>query len=285
MFTDASTLTQNVDDLFNPTFDKSGSTEHSPASTSCDTMELDEKPASTSCGKATMTDCEFNPVAGIAQVPRKQISSTMMESESSCDEAEKNDLSPGQNSDPNYNPGSEDESFEDDDDEEERIEQEQDEREQVADAVKEPSIKRKKLSLLEKGKHSILPRHNCKHKCKHQKETSNGGAHDESCLCCEDIDEETRIFIHEEYWKGEYSEKTNWIASMVDLVVPNRRRKDTVGAVDQTVSNVYHLYTTTKERVKVCQKMFTSTLGYSSDKVVRIALGKSKCKIFSSPDK
>ena len=78
----------------------------------------------------------------------------------------------------------------------------------------------------------------CKHKCKHQKETSNGGAHDESCLRCEDIDEETRRFIHEEYWKGEYSEKTNWIASMVDLVVPKRRRKDMVGAVDRTVSNV-----------------------------------------------
>ena len=86
MFTDASTLIQNVDDLFNPTFDKSGSTEHPPASTSCDTMELDEKPTSTSCDKGTMTDCEFNPVAGIAQVPHKQISSTMMESESSCDE-------------------------------------------------------------------------------------------------------------------------------------------------------------------------------------------------------
>ena len=56
-------------------------------------------------------------------------------------------------------------------------------------------------------------------------------------------------------------------------------------AVDRMVSNVYHLYTSTKERVKVCQKMFTSTLGYSSDKVVRIALGKSKCKIFTSPDK
>ena len=81
-------------------------------------MELDEKPAFTSYDKATMTDCEFNPVAGIAQVPHKQISSTIMESESSCDEAEKNDLSPGQNSDPNFNPGSEDESFEDDDDEE-----------------------------------------------------------------------------------------------------------------------------------------------------------------------
>ena len=144
MFTDASTLIQNVDDLFNPTFDKSGSTELPPASTSCDTMELDEKPTSTSCDKATMTDCEFNPVARIAQVPHKQISSTMMESESSCDEAEKNDLSPGQNSDPNYNPGSEDESFvDDDDDEEERIEQEQDERELVADAVKEPPVKRK----------------------------------------------------------------------------------------------------------------------------------------------
>ena len=63
-------------------------------------MELDEKPASTSCDKATMTDCEFNPVAGIIQVPHKQISSTMMESESSCDEVEKNDLSPGQNGHP-----------------------------------------------------------------------------------------------------------------------------------------------------------------------------------------
>ena len=286
MFTDASTLIQNVDDLFNPTFDKSGSTEHSPASTKCDTMELD---ASTSCNKATMTDYELNHVSGIAQVPHKQISSTMMESESSCDETEKNDLSTGQNGHRNYNPG-EDESLEDDDDLVERIEQEQDEREQVAEAVKEPPVKRKKLSLLErkqkaKEKHSILPRHNCKHKCKHQKETSNGGAHDESCLRCEDIDEETRIFIHEEYWKGEYSEKTNWIASMVDLVVPKRRRKDTVGTVDRMVSNDYHLYTSTKERVKVCQKMFTSTLGYSSDKVVRIALGKSKCKIFTSPDK
>ena len=45
-------------------------------------------------------------------------------------------------------------------------------------------------------------------------------------------------------------------------------KKRTKDQVDREVSRTYHLRTSNGERVRVCQKLFLSTLGYTSDKVV-----------------
>ena len=253
----------------------------------------------TKCEKGTMTDREFDKSAGIMRIPHKEISNNMIDYEDDIDDEQE-----GIDED---NDG-EQEGIDDKDDEQERMDENDvdeqegindDEREQRATEQNEeqeadpPAKKKKRLTLTErsareKEKHAMLPRNECsKHRCKHQIESSNkyGGAHDEGCLRCEDVDEASRVFIHDQYWNGGYTERITWINGMIDSSEPKRRRKNNKEASDRKMTAVYHLYANNMERVRVCQKMFLSTLGYTCDRVVRVALEKSKNKLFPSPDK
>ena len=72
---------------------------------------------------------------------------------------------------------------------------------------------------------------------------------------------------------------------MVKTSEPNRRRKYTKDQVDRNYTRMYFLPNLTNERVPVCQRMFLSTLGYTSDQVIISVLKKSAGKLIPSPDK
>lgn len=102
---------------------------------------------------------------------------------------------------------------------------------------------------------------------------------------CNEIDEGTREYIHSEFWRNTYEARSSWIRSMVSTSAPNRRRKFTKDQVDRNYSRIYSLPNGKNESVPVCQKMFLSTLGYTSDKVIISVLKKSAGKLIPSPDK
>ena len=120
----------------------------------------------------------------------------------------------------------------------------------------------------------------CKHKCK-----EDAGDQNLTRLRCDEIDDNTRVFTHDEFWGDEYNDRLAWIAGMVDMVDPKRRRKVTKGAVERDITRIYHLYNRQKEKVKVCQRLFLTTLGYSSNRIIISTLEKAAGKIYPSPDK
>ena len=72
---------------------------------------------------------------------------------------------------------------------------------------------------------------------------------------------------------------------MAEEKEPERRRKIKKDQVERGVSHTYHLYTGNGERLRVCQRLFLSTLGYTSDKVVLCTKKKAIRKLNASPDK
>ena len=102
---------------------------------------------------------------------------------------------------------------------------------------------------------------------------------------CNDISEGTQEYIHSEFWKNDYEACSAWIKSMVKTSEPNQWRKYTKDQVDRNYTHMYFLPNLTNERVPVCQRMFLSALGYTSDKVIISVLKKSAGKLIPSPDK
>ena len=54
----------------------------------------------------------------------------------------------------------------------------------------------------------------CKHKCK-----EDAGDQNLTRLRCDEIDDNTRVFTHDEFWRGEYNDRLAWIAGMVDMIL------------------------------------------------------------------
>ena len=69
------------------------------------------------------------------------------------------------------------------------------------------------------------------------------------------------------------------------MVDPKRRRKVTKGAAERDITRIYHHYNRQKEKVKVCQRLLLTTLGYSSNRIIISTLEKAAGKIYPSPDK
>ena len=67
-----------------------------------------------------------------------------------------------------------------------------------------------------------------------------------------------------------------WISNLVDTIDPVRPRKKKSGKKEREFTRVYYLENSSKEKLQVCQKLFLSTLGLTSDKPIQTVL--SKCK-------
>ena len=94
--------------------------------------------------------------------------------------------------------------------------------------------------------------------------------------CSEKLTEERRQEIHEFYWNLSKDKQNIWISNLVDTIDPVRPRKKKSGKKERKFTRVYYLENSSKEKLQVCQKMFLSTLGLTSDKTIQTVL--SKCK-------
>ena len=63
-----------------------------------------------------------------------------------------------------------------------------------------------------------------------------------------------------------------WISNLVDTVDPVRPRKKKSGEKERKFTRIYYLENSSKEKLQVCQKIFLSTLGLTSDKTIQTVL-------------
>ena len=63
---------------------------------------------------------------------------------------------------------------------------------------------------------------------------------------------------------------------MVETVTPILPRKKTIGKRERRYTKVFHIENDTGEKITVCQKMFLSTLGLTTDKTIQTVLSKSE---------
>ena len=61
---------------------------------------------------------------------------------------------------------------------------------------------------------------------------------------------------------------------MVETITPVRPRKMTTGKKERFI-RIYHLENDKGQKVRVCQKMFLSTIGLTTDKTIGTVLSKS----------
>ena len=94
--------------------------------------------------------------------------------------------------------------------------------------------------------------------------------------CSEKLTEERRQEIHEFYWNLSKDKLNIWISNLVDTIDPVRPRNKKLGKKERKFTRAYYLENSSKEKLQVCQKMFLSTLGLTSDKTIQTVL--SKCK-------
>ena len=62
---------------------------------------------------------------------------------------------------------------------------------------------------------------------------------------------------------------------MVKRIRPVRPRKKTTEKKRRRFTRIYHLENDKDQKVRVCQKMFLSTIGLTTDKTIRTVLSKS----------
>ena len=94
-------------------------------------------------------------------------------------------------------------------------------------------------------------------------------------LRCNEVDEVTKDHIHSEFWDGDYEARTSWLSHMVEVSQPKRRKKEGRMIINREFSRQYYLYSGTRERVRVCQGLLLSALGYSSDEVIKVMVNKT----------
>ena len=94
--------------------------------------------------------------------------------------------------------------------------------------------------------------------------------------CSEKLTEERRQEIHEFYWNLSKGKQNIWISNLVGTIDPVRPRKKKSGKNEREFNRVYYLENSSKEKLQVCQKMFLSTLGLTSDQTIQTVLSKYK---------
>ena len=62
---------------------------------------------------------------------------------------------------------------------------------------------------------------------------------------------------------------------MVETITPVRPRKKTTGKKESRFARIYHLENHKGQKVRVCQKMFLSRIGLTTDKTTGTMLSKS----------
>ena len=62
---------------------------------------------------------------------------------------------------------------------------------------------------------------------------------------------------------------------MVETITPVRPNKNTTGKKETRLTRIYHLENDKGQNVRVCQKMFLSTIGLTTDKTIATVLSKS----------
>ena len=112
----------------------------------------------------------------------------------------------------------------------------------------------------QKAKHPILSACTCKDRC------------------YENIDQNRRENLHNEYWDNSYNDRKGWIFNNSSIIssktpAPNRKRRE------------YFFYQQEWARIKVCAAFFLRTLGYSSNSVIKCLEKSSPAEnIFLRPD-
>lgn len=119
--------------------------------------------------------------------------------------------------------------------------------------------KRKRLSVVERkerdiSNHKLLPPCLCKRKC------------------IENICEERRKDINNQFWKLDYNKRRMWIKNNVKLIPTKRPRLDSRGDVTRNTSRLYFMMDEEDVDHQVCKVFFLRTLGYTSDKIITVTL-------------
>ena len=81
--------------------------------------------------------------------------------------------------------------------------------------------------------------------------------------------------IHKYYWSLMKDNQNIWISHMVETMTPVRLRKKITGKKERRFPRISHLENDKDRKVRVCQKMFLSTVGLSIDKTIGTLLPKS----------
>ena len=84
--------------------------------------------------------------------------------------------------------------------------------------------------------------------------------------------ETRRNQIHKYYWSLTKENQNIWFSHMVETITPVRPRKKTTGKKDLLESIIWRM--TKDQKVRVCQKMFLSTIGLTTDKAIGTVLSK-----------
>ena len=103
------------------------------------------------------------------------------------------------------------------------------------------------------------------------------------CLCkmrkCHvKLSNDERKTIHSSFWNLNYLQRKQWIYNHVVESEPSRRYSQTTTVPRRKFSRKYYL-PSSHESIQVCQKMFLSTLGFSNDRVVDVALANAQADI------
>ena len=81
--------------------------------------------------------------------------------------------------------------------------------------------------------------------------------------------------IHEMFWKEDLNTRMAWIRQIIENKEPKYLQNDAKNIRNRTVTRVYYLPSASMDRIRVCQGLFLATLGYTCNKVVRVAMQKS----------
>ena len=92
---------------------------------------------------------------------------------------------------------------------------------------------------------------------------------------CLQITAERRKEINENFWSMSYDARSAWIAQSVETIKPLRPRSVSSGLKERSVTRVFSLSTEGRVKIRVCQKMFLTTLGLKKDKIIETALKKT----------
>ena len=93
--------------------------------------------------------------------------------------------------------------------------------------------------------------------------------------CTETIANKRPTQIHKYYWSLTKGNQNIWISHMVETITPVRSRKNTTGKKERRFTRIYHLENDKGQKVRVCWKMFFSTIGLTTDKTIGTVLSKS----------
>ena len=105
---------------------------------------------------------------------------------------------------------------------------------------------------------------------------SDGSRKGCSKKCTAFLTNNRRQEIHDHYWSLTKDQQSIWISHSVETIEPVRPRKKTSGKKERKHTRIFHLEDEGGVRRTVCQKMFLSTLGLTTDRSIQTVL--SKCE-------